>query len=143
MTKHKFIATDTILVGKQLKQAGDEFEVSGEKAVEKAKARGHLPAESKEAQALVEKISKRKKSAPEKKTLAPAKNSFNAEEKSEKEKDKKVLSQMSLSELQLFAKDNKLPIEDDKGKAFTRKELIAAIEAQAETQDEESADDLA
>ena len=139
MTKQKFVATDTILVGKQLRHAGDEFEVAGDKAVEKAKSRGHLPADTPEAKAFVEKVTGRKKP----KTAAPAKKAFNSEDKpvlTPKEKDKKVLSQMSLSELQLFAKDNKLKIEDGNGKPFTRKELIAAIEADDK---EESGDDLA
>ena len=135
------IATDTILVGSVLKHAGDEFEVAAGAPFEKSQKRGHLPAGSKEAEAFLAQLGKRKKAKKSAK-VKPAKGAFNEDdedEESEEEKDKKVLSKMNLSELQYVAKEKSVATKDEKGKAFTRKELIEAIKAL----DSEESSDLA
>lgn len=81
MSKTNFIATDTILVGAELKSPGDKFEVTGDAAAAKMLKYGHLVEGSKEADAfLAKKANKKNFASKMTKEAKPPKHPFNSEE---------------------------------------------------------------
>lgn len=80
MTKVKMIATDSVLIGAEMKHAGEDFEVDGEKNVEKMKKAGHLVADTKEADAFLAKKGGKKSHATKMtEKPKPSKHAFNSE----------------------------------------------------------------
>jgi hypothetical protein len=133
MSKYKMIATDTIYVGEELKHAGDEFEVAGEGYVKQLEKRGHILADTPEAEAFLSKKGSRRSLASKKtEKTKPAKHTFNSDPVDDGKID---LSKMVLEELQELAGVHKVKTVDGNKKPLPKKKLIEALEEKLEGAD--------